>query len=298
MTKQTRRASGRPKAPAQEAVVESPVMEAPTVSKEVVMEELDKPAPPPQLKKKSSLKREVRETGAAEYMIPGKAGIVYMLPQKGVTIYDAEKDSIREIRYCPNEPSIYVDEQSDNALKQSVVFRDKRLFVRKEQPNLKEFMEKHPMNMSNGGTLFKIEDKKADAALSLNKEFVLNDAITMVRDKDIQELLPVAIYFGININKPVSEIRYNLLTTAKKNPKDFIDAFDNPKVRTRSILQQGSDYQLIKIKKDGVYWFDSNGLIVSVPVGQDPMDVLVRFCMTERGSSVISSLEDRLDRLS
>ena len=38
MTKQTRRASGRPKAPAQEAVVESPVMEAPTVSKEVVME--------------------------------------------------------------------------------------------------------------------------------------------------------------------------------------------------------------------------------------------------------------------
>ena len=159
-------------------------------------------------------------------------------------------------------------------------------------------MEKHPMNMSNGGTLFKIEDKKADAELSLNKEFVLNDAITMVRDKDIQELLPVAIYFGININKPVSEIRYNLLTTAKKNPKDFIDAFDNPKVRTRSILQQGSDYQLIKIKKDGVYWFDSNGLIVSVPVGQDPMDVLVRFCMTERGSSVISSLEDRLDRLS
>ena len=100
MTKQTRRASGRPKAPAQEAVVESPVMEAPTVSKEVVMEELDKPAPPPQPKKKSSLKREVRETGAAEYMIPGKAGIVYMLPQKGVTIYDAEKDSIREIRYC------------------------------------------------------------------------------------------------------------------------------------------------------------------------------------------------------
>ena len=127
----------------------------------------------------------------------------------------------------------------------------------------KDFLNSHPMNISNGGNLFQIEDKKIEAEQTLNREFLLNDAITLVRDKDIQELLPIAIYFGININTPVSEIRYNLLTTAKKNPQEFISSFNDPKVKTRSILQQAADYNIIKVKADGVYWLDSNGLIVS-----------------------------------
>lgn len=60
-----------------------------------------------------------------------------MLPQKGVTIYDKENDTVREIRYCPNEPSIFVDEQSENAVKQSVIFERGRLFIPREKPNLK-----------------------------------------------------------------------------------------------------------------------------------------------------------------
>ena len=65
----------------------------------------------------------------------------------------------------------------------------------------------------------------------------------------------------------------------------------------RSMMQQAADYQMISVKNDGVYWFDSNGLIVSVPVGQDPMDVLVRFCMTERGASVSDTIQEKLERL-
>ena len=290
MTKQTRRASGRPKAQTKTIVSETPVMETP-VMEAPVKESAPKPTKP-------TFKRNVKDFGNAEYFIPGSAGIAFMLPQKGATVYDKEKDTIREIRYCPNEPSIYVDEQSESALKQSVVFRENRLFVRKDQPNLRNFLESHPSNYANGGNLFKKEDKKFEAEESLNKEFILNDAISMVRDKDIQDLLPIAIYFGININTPVSEIRYNLLNTAKKNPLKFIESFDDPKVKTRSILQQASDYQIINIKTDGVYWFDSNGLIVSVPVGQKPLDVAVRFCLTERGSSVIDSLENKLSSLS
>jgi len=293
MTKQTRRASGRPKAQAK-ATEEVVMEEAPTqVYESPAKEEVQVP-----VKKKTAFKRSIQDHGNTEYFIPGKAGIAFMLPQKGATIYDKEKDTIREIRYCPNEPSIYVDEQSENALKQSVVFRESRLFVPKEKPNLRNFLNSHPMNISNGGNLFQIEDKKIEAEQTLNREFLLNDAITLVRDKDIQELLPIAIYFGININTPVSEIRYNLLTTAKKNPQEFISSFNDPKVKTRSILQQAADYNIIKVKADGVYWLDSNGLIVSVPVGQKPMDVLVRFCLTERGSSVVDSLEQKLLRLS
>jgi hypothetical protein len=118
-----------------------------------------------------------------------------------------------------------------------------------------------------------------------------------VREKDIQDLLPVALYYGININRATSEIRYDLLQTAKKNPTGFIQAFDSPEVTTRAMITQAGDYQIINLKESGCYWFDSNSLIVAVPAGQEPMNVLVRFCLTEKGAPVLSDIEARLDKL-
>ena len=248
-------------------------------------------------KKKRTIKRKETILHHAEYEIPKNAGIVYMLPQKGITVYDSDKDTVREMRYCPNEPSIWADEQGDNARKETVAFREGKLFVPRDKPNLRQFIDLHPMNMANGGKIFKQVDKKKDAENELKREFLLTDAIGMVRDKDINELLSIALYFGVNINTPVTEIRYNLLNIAKKKTQEFIQSFDSPQVQTRSTIQQGADYQIINVKTDGTYWFDTNRLIVSTPVGQDSMDVMVRFCLTEKGASVLSTLEDRLDRL-
>ena len=281
MTKQTRRAPERPKAQVEDATIESPVVEV----------SASKP------KNKNIIKRKEDSTTHVEFEIPSRAGVVYMLPQKGVTIFDSENDTVREIRYCPNEPSIYVDEQSDNAIKESVAFREGKLFVPKEKPNLRKFMESHPMNTANGGHIFRKVDKKKDASDELEKEFKVSEAVAMVRDKDINDLLPIALYFNVNINKPSSEIRFNLLRIAKSKPQDFIESFDSPSVTARSIVQQAKDYQIIEVKEDRCSWFDSKSMIVSVPVGQDPMDVMIRFCLTEKGSAVLSSLEERLEKL-
>ena len=276
MTQKVKEAPERPQA--QTKVVTPPVQKAPPI-------------------KKRNLKRKETILYHAEYEIPKNAGIVYMLPQKGITVYDKDKDTVREMRYCPNEPSIWADEQGDNARKETVAFREGKLFVPKDKPNLRTFMDLHPMNIGNGGKIFKQVDKKQDAEKELKREFLLSEAVTMVRDKDVNELLPIALYFGVNINTPVSEIRYNLLNIAKRRTEEFIQSFDSPQVQVRSSIQQAKDYQIINLKADGCYWFDTNRLIVSVPVGQDSMDVMVRFCLTEKGSPVLSTIEDRLDRL-
>tara|TARA_R100001510_G_C7656842_1_gene217401 strand:- start:2701 stop:3549 length:849 start_codon:yes stop_codon:yes gene_type:complete len=281
MSETKRRTAGRPK-PQQQT--EAPVQEAVT-------------APTPAPKKKTVIRRREQMNQNAEYEIPSRSGVVYMLPQKGVTVYDPEQDTVRELRYCPNEPSVWADEQGSKALKQTVAFQEGRLFVPKDKPNLRMFMDLHPMNIANGGKLFRLVDKQKDAQDKLKREFVTSEAVVMVRDKDINELLPIALYFGVDINRPVSEIRYDLLNIAKRNPKDFIESFDSPQVQVRSVIQQAKDYQIVNIKKDGCYWFDSNGLIVSVPVGQEGMDVMVRFCLTEKGASVLSSLEEKLSKL-
>jgi hypothetical protein len=275
MAEQATRRTGRPKK-AETAPIA--VKEAPT----------PKPA-----KKRPKIKREEAVKQHKEFEIPRGGGVVYMLPQKGVTVYDAEKDTVREIRYCPNEPSIFVDEQSENAVRQTVAFRNGKLFVPKEKPNLRAFLEAHPQN----GPVFREVDKKKDAETEMAREFLVNESVAKVRDTDINDLLPVAIYFKVNINAPVSEIRYNLLRIAKSKPEAFLQSFDSPSVMARSIIQQAKDYQFIKVRPDGVFWFDSNSLIVSVPVGQEPIDVMTRFCLTEKGAATLASLEERLERL-
>ena len=275
MSETTRRAPGRPK-----KTVEAPVQ------------------PKAAVKKKAVVRKVAEQNSNVEYELISKGGIVTMLPQKGVTTYDESKDQVREIRYCPNEPSVWADEQGDKARKQAVVFREGRLFIPKDKPNMRKFMEVHPGNQENGGNMFRLVDKRKDAEKELNREFLLNDAISIVREKPIEDLLAVAIYHGINIDTSTSDIRYNLLNVAKKKPQEFIDSFDSPQVMTRSTVQQAKDYQFIKVTPSGVSWFDTGKLIVSVPVGMDPIDVMTRFCLTEKGASVLSNLEEKLSRLS
>ena len=278
MAQQKRRSPGRPKKIQAEDM-------------QVTVAEAPKP------KKKSVIKRKDNLSTVVEYEIQRGGGVAYMLPQKGVTVFDKENNTVREMRYCPNEPSIYVDEQSDNAIKESVIFREGRLFVPQNKPNLKYFLDNHPFNVGNGGHIFKLVDKKRDAEVELMKEFKASEAVVMVRDTDINDLLPIALYFKVNINTPTSEIRYNLLNIAKKKPQEFIEAFDSPQVQARSVIQQAKDYQIIGLKDDRCFWFVSKTMIVSVPAGQNPMDVMVRYCLTEKGASVLAELEQQLEKL-
>ena len=217
-----------------------------------------------------------------------------MIPQKGITVYDPEKDTVREMRYCPNEPSIWVDEQSSNARREAIIFRDGTLMVPKEKPNLRIFMDLHPENMENGGLLFKCQDEAKDAEVKLNEEMNQFEAVSMLKSSDIEDILAVALFFKIGIDRKITEVKYDLLQVAKKNPSKFIQAFDDPAVKMKALVRQAKDYQIIKVAKDSVRWFDSNSMIVSVPHGQSPEEIMVRFLLTEKGASAVEDIEKQL----
>jgi hypothetical protein len=254
-------------------------------------------APAKQVKKSAPIKRKVEVPVTRVYQTVEGGGVVHMIQSKGVTIFDKETGNVREMRYCPNEPSIWRDEQSDNAKKQAVVFRNGSLVVPKEKPNLMAYLDLHPANQANGGNAFKLVDNKKDAEQNLAREFSVSEAIIAVRDKSIDELLPVAIYFGMDINRETSELRFDLLQKAKRDPEEFLSAFDSPIVKVRATVSQAASYQIISLKEDGAYWFDSNKMIVANPAGHDADDTLSRFLMTEKGATTLASLEERLERL-
>lgn len=242
----------------------------------------------------TSIKRNENLEKPREYeSIKSKA--VMMLLQKSITIYDENTNSVREIRYCENENSIFKDEQNPNSVKSPIVFRMGRLFVQKEQPNLAKFLDAHPGNEANGGSKFRLIDTVKSAELDIENEFLINDAVSMLRSKSVDDLLAVALSYNINVDRPISEIKHDLLIKAKASPVTFIQSFDNPVVLMKAKIKQAVNYQIISAKPDAVKWFDTGKHIISVPAGQDPVDVFVRYCMTEAAAPVVAEIERQLD---
>lgn len=255
-------------------------------------------APTPTVNRGATVvKREQAPNLQKIYEIPYGGGIVCKIKSES-TVYDKETQQVRGIRYCPNEPSVYMDKQSQNSRREHIIFRNGMLIVPENKPNLSQYLDLHPQNRANGGDLFQLVERNRDVQAQVDREFLLHDAVALVRTKELDELLAVAVALGINIQQKTIEIRRELLTEAKASPDAFIKMFDDPRVKCRSAVIQSNDFQIISLRADGVFWFDSGRLILSVPAGQDPTDIMVRFCLTEKGASVYEELISRLEKLS
>lgn len=230
------------------------------------------------------------------YEIIKGGGIICRIKSE-VTVYDPKEKVTMALRYCPNERTIVRDEQSQYARREHIVFNDKMLAVDYTNPNLIEFLDRHPDNVANGGTIFKEIDKAKTAEEELDKEFAVHEAVALIREKSIEELLPVAISLGINIKQKNVEIKRELLKDAKTNPTKFIQMFDNPTVKCRSAVMQAIDFQIIKSSKGGLNWFDSNRQIIATPPGADTVDIAVRYFMTEKGATVYDQILSELDKI-
>ena len=240
----------------------------------------------------------VQSTGRKQkiYQLVEGGGVWFKLSQKDITVYDSEKDTVRSIRYCSNEPSIYVDEQSQNGRRAQIVFVDKMLGVPASQPNLQDYLDKHPGNTKNGGNTFYEVNHEQKTDTLIQDEFLIHDAISLIREKSIDELIPVILYLGISLEQRNQEIRRELLIEAKSNPQAFIQLFDNPLVKMRASISLAASNGILKINQDGVFWTDSNRLILATPVGQDGVDMMTKFCLSEKGSLVHQEILKRLEK--
>lgn len=230
-----------------------------------------------------------------EFELCSQNGAIFLMRNTSFSFYDEEKNETRFARYCSSENSIFLDEQNDRAIKTPITFVKGKLFVSKQKPNLLKFLSLHPLNESNGGSLFRMVNTEEKARVELDEEFLIVDAISLIRTKSLEELMSVALAKNIDVDRPVDEIKHDLLVFAKQDPSSFIQAFDNPVVGMKAKVKKAVSYQVINIKDDAVTWFDTNKHIISVPAGQDPVDVFVRYCMTETAAPVVAEIERQLN---
>ncbi|NQZ74570.1 MAG: hypothetical protein HRT61_00400 [Ekhidna sp.] len=236
-----------------------------------------------------------REAGKL-YKLSGKGGVACMIPTKEIIV--EEEGKVRKLRYCKSVNSIYEEEQGDAAVHTPIVFREGQLLVGTHQPNLINFLSKHPGNRSNGGSLFYEVNKRKEAEDSLSYDLEVNDAITRIRKLEHVELIPIANFYGLDTESSKEELQFALVTQAKKNPSKFIEAFDSPDVETRSLLIMAEKMQLIRVQdgdRGGVWWFDNDQIIVNGIPGRKSIDILTDYCMTTQGQPTLEKIREELD---
>ncbi len=228
------------------------------------------------------------------FTISSGGGIYYKLRSSKVMHYDEGKNELRELRYCSREPSVFVDEQSNRAVRSHVIFRDGNLLVRPNEPNLLAYLNLHPDNMANGGTVFEMMNKDVDHEKIVENEFLIHDAISLIKSRPTEELYPLAMALNIDINQSALSVKRALVSYAKQNPQKFLDMNSNPLVEARGTVQQAFDFDIIRNNTGAVVWSDTNKMVVAIPAGMDKIQVVTRFVMTDAGAPTLAEIERQL----
>ncbi len=210
--------------------------------------------------------------------------------------FDKEKGYEREIKYCENQTTPFVDEMKGDQRLSHIIFRSGSLFVPKEKTILQKFLSMyHP----DANKLFhehrpvKVAENQLDWL-----EFEVQ-AMVIAKDMDIDMAEAVMrVEKGSEVTKLSSkELRRDLLLFAKKNPKLFLELTTDDNVMLRNFGIKAVEANIIKLSGDQRHftWVSNDRKIMTVPFDEHPYSALAAWFKTDEGMEIYSNIEKRLN---
>lgn len=221
-------------------------------------------------------------------------------------VYDPVTDDTRAIKHCPNEKSIFVDEQSKLGVVQSIIFVNGILNVRGTDVRTQEFLDIHPSN----GSIFAEIDQAADAQEMLDWEDTILDMKTEIRKKAREEngieeirILVSALTSDIAGTATMSpaELRYAAFELVETMPQRFlndegeISIFDDSDITRKAISNNAFASGVVTLSPDArqILWSDNKKPICSVPQGKSHSQFFADYLKTDDGIEVMKELTKR-----
>jgi hypothetical protein len=210
--------------------------------------------------------------------------------------FDEEKGYEREIKYCQNQRTCFVDEMKGEQRLEHIIFRDGVLFVPKEKTTLQKFLSLyHP----HKNTLY-YEHKPIEVAESqIDRLETEADAILMARQMDIDLAEAIMrVEKGSEVNKLSSkELKRDLLLFARNNPILFLELASDENVVLRNFGIRAVEEGIIKLSNDQRYfmWGSTNRKIMTVPFDEHPYTALAHWFKTDEGMEIYTNIEKRFN---
>jgi len=272
-----------------EEVVEEPQVEA----------VVETPAPTPKptpivVEKKQTNTWEIKDR--VYYLKGNKKPLSRTIKAAGLYYFDEEKGYERELKYCENQRTTFVDEMVGDQRLAHIIFRNGMLFVAKEKTVLQKLLSLyHP----DKDRVFYEHKPQKIAENQLDwLEFEVQ-ALVVAKDLDLdmaEAVMRVEIGSEVS-NMSSKELRRDLLLYARRNPKLFLELVTDDNVQLRNFGIKATEMGIIKLSSDQrtFSWGTNDRKLMTVPFDEHPYSALAAWFKTDEGMEIYSNIEKRLN---
>jgi hypothetical protein len=229
------------------------------------------------------------------YLTNGKKPLSYMLKSSNVYYFDEEKGFERELKYCQNQKTSFVDEMKGDQRLAHVVFRNGSLFVEKEKTVLQKLLSLYHPHKS------KIFFEHQPLIIAENELDILEmqaDAIVAARNLDLDMMEAIMrVEIGSSVSEMSSkELKRDLLIYARNNPELFLDLLSDENIVLRNFGIKATESGLLRLSSDNrTFSWGSNGRkLMNVPFDEHPYSALASWFKTDEGMEIYSNIEKQL----
>jgi len=230
------------------------------------------------------------------YLNNKKRPLSYMVKSAGIYFFDEEKGYERELKYCENQKTSFVDEMQGDQRLAHIIFRNGALHVPRNKQTLQKLLSLHHPHRDVLFSEYKPEIEAADELDFLEMELeALN--IAQAIDVDTAEAI-LRVELGSSVSKMSSkELKRDLILFAKRNPSLFIELASDDNVTLRNFGIKATELGILKLSPDNrnFLWASNERKLMTVPFEEHPYTALAHWFKTDEGLEVYKSIEKRLN---
>ena len=230
------------------------------------------------------------------YLKGNKKPISRSIRATGIYWFDQEKGYERELKYCENQITSFVDEMKGDQRLSHIVFRNGSLFVPKEKTVLQKLLSNFHPDRDKIFYEFKPSVIAEEQIEILEMEA---DAIILARQIDIDMAEAIMrVEKGSEVSKLSSkELKRDLLVFARNNPALFLELAADDNVQLRNFGIKATELGIIKLSNDqrNFLWGSTDRKIMTVPFDEHPYTALAHWFKTDEGMEIYANIEKRLN---
>jgi len=230
------------------------------------------------------------------YLKGDKKPLSRSIKSTGVYYFDEEKGYERELKYCQNQKTSFVDEMKGDQRLEHIIFRAGSLFVPKEKTVLQKLLSLYHPHKNNLYEEYKPAVEAADEIDVLNMQV---DALVAARNIDIdmaEAIMRVEKGSGVS-DLSSKELKRDLLVFARNNPKLFLELADDENVMLRNFGIKAVEAGILRLSSDqrNFIWGSNGRKLMVIPFDEHPYTALAHWFKTDEGMEIYSNIEKRLN---
>jgi hypothetical protein len=265
------------------------------VVEKVVEQPVETVVAPPKTQVKKEVKPSWEIKDRVYYLKGNNKPLSRSIKSSNIYWFDNDKGYERELKYCENQRTCFVDEMKGDQRLAHIIFRNGALFVEKNKTVLQKLLSLYHPNKNQLYYEHKPQEVAKNEVDILELEI---EALIIAKDLDIdmaEAVMRAEIGSEVS-NMSSKELKRDLLLYAKNNPELFLELVNDDNVQLRNFGIKATELNIIKLSPDQRHfmWGSNNRKLMTVPFDEHPYSALASWFKTDEGMEVYTNIEKQL----